>query len=72
MAAVACALALTNANDWQLPGGSTGSAAYQQDYRCGWDVDGGRIVKCDFAYSYPSGAPSDFIKTFSQMATSVQ
>ncbi len=66
------ALAITNSNDWQLPGGSTSSAAYNQDYRCWWDVDGGRFVKCDFTYAYPSGASSDDIKTFSQVATSVQ
>ncbi|MDO3523867.1 hypothetical protein [Ralstonia pseudosolanacearum] len=66
------ALAITNSNDSQLPGGSTGSAAYNQDYRCWWDVDGGRIVKCDFTYTYPAGAPSNFTKTFSQVATSVQ
>ncbi|MCD9230274.1 hypothetical protein LPV64_15525, partial [Ralstonia pseudosolanacearum] len=66
------ALAITNSNDSQLPGGSTGSAAYNQDYRCWWDVDGGRIVKCDFTYTYPAGAPSNFTKTFSQVATSAQ
>ncbi|CAJ0694774.1 hypothetical protein LMG19089_01400 [Ralstonia edaphis] len=65
-------LALTNANDSALPGGSTGTAAYGQDYRCWWHVDTGHFVRCDFAYSYPSGAPSNFLKTFSQVATSVQ
>ncbi len=65
-------LALTNSNDWQLPGGSSGAAAYNQDYRCWWDVDAHRLVKCDFNYAYPSGAPANYVKTFSQVVTAIQ
>ncbi|WP_296224099.1 hypothetical protein [Ralstonia sp. UBA689] len=65
-------LALTNSNDMQLQGGTTGAAAYNEDYRCWWDVNGGRLVKCDFVYAYQGAAPSNYVKTFSQEVTSIK
>ncbi|MFT0732946.1 hypothetical protein ACTJK6_08390 [Ralstonia sp. 22086] len=65
-------IATTNSNDSQLQGGSTGTAAYDLDERCWWDVDGQRTVKCEISYAYKGTAPTTYLKSFSYVTKSVQ
>ncbi|WP_112186235.1 hypothetical protein [Ralstonia sp. GX3-BWBA] len=58
--------------DSQLQGGSTGTAAYDLDERCWWDVDGQRTVKCDISYAYKGTAPTTYLKSVSYVTKSVQ
>lgn len=65
-------IATTNSNDSQLQGGTTGTAAYNMDERCWWDVDGQRTVKCEMSYTYKGTAPTNYLKGFSYVTKSVQ